>query len=42
MVRGAVNVTGPSSRWTPQRQLEELATIQNEVRNSVERLLGTI
>jgi IclR family transcriptional regulator, KDG regulon repressor len=42
MVRGAVNVTGPSNRWTPQRQLEELATIQNEVRNSVERLLGTV
>ena len=41
-VRGAVNVTGPSNRWTPERQLEELDTIRNEVRNSVERLLGSV
>jgi DNA-binding IclR family transcriptional regulator len=40
-VRGAVNVTGPSNRWTPKRQLEQLDTILNEVRNSVERLLGS-
>jgi len=40
-VRGAVNVTGPSNRWTPDRQLEQLETIRSEVRNSVQRLLGT-
>ena len=41
-VRGAVNVTGPSNRWTHERQMESLPTIQGEVRNSVERLLGTV
>jgi DNA-binding IclR family transcriptional regulator len=41
-VRGAVNVTGPSNRWTPERQLKQLETIRSEVRNSVERLLGTV
>jgi DNA-binding IclR family transcriptional regulator len=40
-VRGAVNVTGPSNRWTPERQLDHLDTIRKEVHDSIERLLGT-
>jgi DNA-binding IclR family transcriptional regulator len=39
-VRGAVNITGPSNRWTPERQLDQLDLIRKEV-DSVERLLGT-
>jgi DNA-binding IclR family transcriptional regulator len=41
-VRGAVNITGPSNRWTPERQLQQLETIRREVHDRLERLLGTV
>jgi len=39
-VRASVNITGPSNRWTAERQLEHLPVIRKEV-DSIERLLGT-